>query len=769
MSRRILSLLLAAAMVLCLAGCGAEPSPTKPAETTAPTVPAPSGEERYLEARKPFDTAKDLKLEIVTDTQTTVGQETFDQKTNQTLELSGIGTAGLQVQLTETVSVGSSEDIFKEFYTEGTMYTTVVNTYHFKGEMEAEDYLERFAPAVLLDAALYGSITGNDTTIQFSDPRGPEKWAMPEDGQFITASGTAELDAAGALTKTTYEITYVYGSTQVTKTTTVTPTIPESLVLTAPPKEGGYLQVEDVDAIRLYDIALLYLFDSGAVTSVATETIVSQAAACVLTIQNKINFHGTGSDHVSEISQDINQVVQGQTSAYSLKEQYRDGTYTYIQDGGTPQTDTLSAANMLSYVQGYLGENITALDYFSQAEITDVGGQYFLELDFNEEYGTALNHYICSSLFQQETFLDDLASAYVTTDSTGYMAIDKYTGFPTAVGIAYAGSHTIDGVEYPLSLQADQSFLLASPTAYETVTGEPLPEEEPETPAQPLLYHVTGDKGQEMWLFGTVHVGDSRTGFLPQELYDAFDASDALAVEFDIQAFEEKAATDASLVNQLAPLYFYTDGTTTKDYLEQEDCQEAGMLLKASGNYNANAELMKPILWSQSIENFYIQQGYDLLTQKGADNRLLDRAKEQGKKILDIESGLAQLQMFTGFSQELQALLLESTLDYSSAEYCAELKELYEAWCTGDEAALRVLLDAEMEDVDEEDLPLVEEYNKAMCFDRNTGMHDAAVKYLESGETIFYAVGLAHLLDSTNGLVDTLRAAGYTVEQVKYA
>ena len=41
--------------------------------------------------------------------------------------------------------------------------------------------------------------------------------------------------------------------------------------------------------------------------------------------------------------------------------------------------------------------------------------------------------------------------------------------------------------------------------------------------------------------------------------------------------------------------------------------------------------------------------------------------------------------------------------------------------------------------------------------------------YLESGKKGVYAVGLAHLLNNVNGLVDALRDAGYTVELVSYA
>ena len=65
--------------------------------------------------------------------------------------------------------------------------------------------------------------------------------------------------------------------------------------------------------------------------------------------------------------------------------------------------------------------------------------------------------------------------------------------------------------------------------------------------------------------------------------------------------------------------------------------------------------------------------------------------------------------------------------------------------------------------------PLMDEYYKHMSTDRNEGMLKTAIEYLESGDVVFYAVGLAHLLDSNNGLVDTLQQAGYTVELVQFA
>ena len=106
-----------------------------------------------------------------------------------------------------------------------------------------------------------------------------------------------------------------------------------------------------------------------------------------------------------------------------------------------------------------------------------------------------------------------------------------------------------------------------------------------------------------------------------------------------------------------------------------------------------------------------------------------------------------------------------------------DVVELFEMWCAGDEAALREMLSDAVDTSEfteeelaeyEEELPYIEEYNKSMSYDRNDGMLEVAIGYLESGDVVFYAVGLAHLLNDVNGLVDTLRAAGYTVELVEY-
>ena len=160
------------------------------------------------------------------------------------------------------------------------------------------------------------------------------------------------------------------------------------------------------------------------------------------------------------------------------------------------------------------------------------------------------------------------------------------------------------------------------------------------------------------------------------------------------------------------------------------------------------------------------------------EERLYDWAEELDKEIREVESSLFQIKMSMGFSTDLQLMLLEESMESTAQEYWEGVTDLYEKWCAGDEAVLREEISnaVDTESMTEEELAdyedhkhLIDEYNKSMSHDRNKGMLKVAIGYLESGETVFYAVGLAHLLDDVNGLVDTLREAGYTVELVQYA
>lgn len=767
---RICTFALCVCLLACLFGCMQTPEDPTTVPTTTAAEPHIDAVALYAQAISGVEAAKQLSLQIAVSEQITIGSETFTNTSEQTVTYQAKDP--LRACVTENATYGSYTTDITEIYADGHVFATVSGS-NFAAEMTQEAFTARYAPAILLDASLYASVTASSdaSSISFADPTALEAWAADPAAQLISASGTAALDDQGNLVSSTYAATYSLGAATITAKTTVTLSSPEEAAIEVPADASAYTRLTYLDAARIMERSYGYLLQSDFVTSTAQMSIMSQAVGVVRSQQTDINTYGTGAEQMLSVSQSVfqtNYSTGGESSSETVEELFRDGKYT-VSINGQESTESarVTVDTMRAHSQELLTGNILDLNYLADATCADLDGLTLIKFACTEALGLAYCGELNYTLFQNETFLTDLASAYATTAMDFYLAVDTYTGVPTAVGISYAGTHTINEISYLLTMQVDQSFDLASLSSYEAITDLSTPDTEPENKATPLFYHVTGADGQEMWLLGTIHVGDDRTAYLPQQIDAAFRSADALAVEFDTQAYTERLKTDTALQAVISGAYYYTDSTTADHIRDAALYAQAEDLMKASGNYNYNTPYLKPSIWNTSLENFYLRQGYRLTSDKGMDTRLLKQAKQQGKTILEIESGDAQVLMLTNWSDALQELLLDVTVSTGQQEYADGVADLYEMWCQGDEAALIEAVKDDLSDMTNEEQKLYEEYDQSMSVRRNALMLDAAKSYLESGDTVFYAVGLAHLL-AEDGLVNTLRDAGYTVELVHY-
>lgn len=776
--KRFAALALCMCLILSLFGCnqnGNQPHDTTPSQTEPTLSPALSA---YNQARSAVDSADALSLRISISKTTAVGGEVFTEETSQTLRQTRDDAGNLLSTSQETVSYNNYSTGYDEVYWKDTLFVVVDDSDRFRSPMTPEEYAQRSIPAVLLDASLYGEITQEGNTLIFGQASAGETWAMPEGAELLDATGTALLSDSGELQKTVYSLIYNYGSAEITLKVEVYVTL-EPVTVEQPEDPDSYTELEHLDAVKVAEAALGYLSESKTVSLSSLESVMSQAAGFIHNQSRITNTWGTGDEFQAKIEYSSFMMDATGEQKYEMEELFRDGIYTATQDNGEPQTmSQVNAAMMEEYCADFRTGGLVTYEYWKDVTISDLGSLYLLELTYNDAFGEQMQDTLCTNYFGNADLLNDLASDYRNESLTGYLSIDKYTGLPAAAGYYYEGVHTIEGGEYILSYQEDRSIEAPALGTYYEITEEMLPEEEPETKATPLFYHVTGPEGQEMWLFGTIHVGDNRTAYLPQEIQDALTSSDALALEYYSKAFDQQCEEDEELQDAISDAYYFSDGSTTADHVDAELYEDALRYLKAVGGYNMNSTYMKPYLWSQQIDNFYLRQGYQLTNDQGVESRLEAIAEANNIEIRDVESGLFQIQMITGWSDELQSLLLEDAIESDPMANWESTMELYELWCAGDEEAMREMLSDEVDTSEfteeelteyQEQLPYIEEYNKSMSYDRNDGMLEVAIEYLESGETVFYAVGLAHLLNDHNGLVDTLRAAGYTVELVEFA
>jgi uncharacterized protein YbaP (TraB family) len=138
----------------------------------------------------------------------------------------------------------------------------------------------------------------------------------------------------------------------------------------------------------------------------------------------------------------------------------------------------------------------------------------------------------------------------------------------------------------------------------------------------------------------------------------------------------------------------------------------------------------------------------------GIDNYFLEKAGQ--KRIVEIESAEWQVNLISGFSDDLQEKFLVSATE-DAGDMLATLKRLQDAWSSGDVPGMDSLI--------HETSHTPEQIAKLMLTDRNPHMADAAEQFLKGKEQAFVVVGAAHMVGK-DGVVSILQKRGYKVEQV---
>ncbi|NLO46735.1 MAG: hypothetical protein GX111_00220 [Clostridiales bacterium] len=293
--------------------------------------------------------------------------------------------------------------------------------------------------------------------------------------------------------------------------------------------------------------------------------------------------------------------------------------------------------------------------------------------------------------------------------------------------------------------------------------------------ATPLIWKAASDDGsREMYLMGSFHLADESLYGMPEAIMDAYTASDALALEYDLV----EAALDLALYLEGQTALVYTDGSTIKDHLRPETYEKAVAFLTGQNAYNEAYDSITATGWN-SLVSVTIAGLAGLDSNYGVDMYFASLAHADGKKILEVESQKFQQDLLGSVSEELWDFYISTSIDYY-LDMQDQIKAMYQAYFTGNEAALIELI-REDEEIDTEDpafvaytqeeiARLIEEndrYNSLLMAERNAGMLNTAIGYLESGATVFFLVGAAHILGEI-GLVSLLTQAGYTVEQLVY-
>jgi uncharacterized protein YbaP (TraB family) len=263
-----------------------------------------------------------------------------------------------------------------------------------------------------------------------------------------------------------------------------------------------------------------------------------------------------------------------------------------------------------------------------------------------------------------------------------------------------------------------------------------------------LLWKVSeGDKS--IFLLGSIHYLRKENYPLNQAILDAFDASDRLVLEIDLQNTPAGAAQRLTLEKAV-----YRDGSNLAQNVSQETYQLASKRAAELGIDMQVVQPMKP--WFVAMTMLAVKlQRMGLDPKLGVDHHLAERAKRDGKPTSGLETLEFQLGIFDQLSKREQELMLRETAG-ELERIDKNVKDIVESWLKGDGERLAALLLAGMRQYPE--------LQQKLVIERNRRWLDQIAKLVEQGNNAMVVVGAAHLVGQ-EGIVDMLKARGFRVEQ----
>jgi len=464
---RLIAVLLCVCGVLVLAGCSeplVETTVTVPT-TAVSTEPPLSPREKYELARKSLEQAANWILDYTLEEQRTVQTDTYTKKVAGRASFSKLYQKDMVSVVEEQLTYGSYTSEYTEVYCESMAFAKV-NECYFKSEMEPEAFVQRQIPAVLIDSALYRTITEtvgeNSTVISFDGAAAVESWVGKSNAKIVSASGSAVLDISGALKETTCQITYSVDAVQYAVAATVRVTAPPSLDLGGAHQEHirNSTEIKSLDVPKMLLQVVGDVYAAGKMHCNAVESIYSEAIPLAYSQNSLIDLTSHEGDLTARAEYKIQlSDYRGDVSTSTQVDAFESGVFSSAVNGGKPQTNpTVTPQQMRRYCEDAILSALVAPKYLKDASIEVSKDSYRLEIDGNYDFVTDMMANISQFL---QVDLDAQATQKKTVSADGYLVIDRETGLPTAMGLNVERQHTIDTLTYRLTYRLDQTMKLS--------------------------------------------------------------------------------------------------------------------------------------------------------------------------------------------------------------------------------------------------------------------------------------------------------------------
>lgn len=252
-----------------------------------------------------------------------------------------------------------------------------------------------------------------------------------------------------------------------------------------------------------------------------------------------------------------------------------------------------------------------------------------------------------------------------------------------------------------------------------------------------------------VYLLGSMHVFKGENYPLSDEIESAYEKSDQLFFETDLEGMKSPAAQA-----KMMSLGIYTGGETLEKNLSHDTYKALEKKMKEIGLPISQFKRFKPWLSALTIAVFEFEKlGFD--ADEGIDQYFFNKAKQDGKSVHALESLDFHLNLFTELSKQNQEQFLKQTL--KDIELIGKMaSEMESAWKSGDAERLDAMIMKSFEGY-----PGI--YARFIS-QRNQNWIPKIETLLKQKKNTLVVVGAGHLVGNES-LVKVLKDRGYSVEQ----
>ncbi|MGB5347304.1 MAG: TraB/GumN family protein [Woeseia sp.] len=263
------------------------------------------------------------------------------------------------------------------------------------------------------------------------------------------------------------------------------------------------------------------------------------------------------------------------------------------------------------------------------------------------------------------------------------------------------------------------------------------------------LWHVAGQQN-DIYLLASVHLLRSSDYPLPGGLDVAYDDAEILVMELDMDDLDQVAAS--RIVQELAVAQ---QGSDLASIMGVADYARAATLADKAGVPLSALNYSEPWFAAITIEQLLLTRiGFD--PALGLENHLMQRAVQDGKEILGLETLREQLEILDQLPLPVQRTLLLQTLE-DGLQIESVMNDLLAAWRRGDTAALEKTVLADMRDQPE--------LYRELVVSRNHNWVAQLEKLAKQRDDYLVVVGTLHLVGD-DGVPALLRKRGFKVTQM---